>query len=226
MIVSGRITDANPHTLTIQVAYDPRFVTQKWDEVQVDIPDGRRISPEQRRKAYALMGEIAAWSGSCPDEVKLTVKHDFVQRHLEGLHRELFSLADCDMTTARGFITYLIDFVLEFDVPLRMPLLDVCDDVEKAVYACLMHKRCIICGAPCDLHHVDRIGMGGDRHDVCHLGMECLPLCRVHHQEAHQHGDQALMQRYHVTPVVIDEKISRLYRLGRRPKHEQTDDHR
>ena len=93
MIVSGRITDANPRTLTIQVPYDPRFVTQQWDEVQVDIPDGRRISPEQRRKIYALMGEIATWAGMDREEVKLTVKHDFVQRHLEGLHKELFSLS-------------------------------------------------------------------------------------------------------------------------------------
>lgn len=45
MIVQGRITDANPHWLTIQVPYNPRFVTQKWEEVAVDIPDGRHISP-------------------------------------------------------------------------------------------------------------------------------------------------------------------------------------
>lgn len=226
MIVSGRITDANPRCLTIQVPYDPRFVTQQWDEVQVDIPDGRRISPEQRRKTYALMGEIAAWAGMDMEEVKLTVKHDYVQRHLEGLHKELFSLADCDMTTARNFITYLIDFVLEFDVPLKMPLLDVCDDVRKAVYACLMHKKCIICGIKCDLHHVDRVGMGGSRDDMCHIGMECLPLCREHHQEAHQHGDRALMDKYHLEPIVIDEKIAKLYRLGRRKNDEQADHHR
>lgn len=186
----------------------------------MDIPDGRRISPEQRRKTYALMGEIATWAGMDREEVKLTVKHDFVQRHLEGLHKELFSLSDCDMTTARNFITYLIDFVLQFDVPLKMPLLDVCDDVQKAVYACLMHKRCIICGAKTELHHVDRVGMGNDRDDICHIGMECLPLCREHHMEAHQHGDRALMDKYHLEPVTIDEKIAKLYRLGRRKPNE------
>lgn len=218
MIAHGRITGIDTAAQQIQIAvpYDPRFVTQKWDEVTVDIPDGRRISPEQRRKAYAIMGEIAAWAGMEPEEVKLTAKHDFVRHHLEGLHKELFSLADCDMTTARLYITYLIDFVLEFDVPLKMPLLDVCDDVQKAVYACLMHKKCIICGKPCDLHHVDRVGMGGDRHDMCHIGMECLPLCREHHMEAHQHGDQALIDRYHLETITIDEKIARLYKLGRK----------
>ena len=216
MIVSGRVTDASPRELTIKVPYDPRFVTQQWDEVQVDIPDGRRISPEQRRKAYALMGEIAAWAGMTPEEVKLTHKHDFVERHLEGLHKQLFSLADCDMTTARMFITYLIEFVLEFDVPLKMPLTEVCDDILKAVYACLMHKKCIVCGQKTELHHVDRVGMGGNRDDMIHIGMECLPLCRDHHREAHDHGDRALMDKYHLEPIKIDEKIARLYRLGRR----------
>lgn len=216
MIAAGKITGVTPREITITVPYDPRYVTQQWDEVTVDLPDGRKISPEQRRKAYALMGEIAEWAGMEPEEVKLTAKHDFVQRHLEGLHRELFSLASCDMTTARQFITYLIDFVLQFDVPLRVPLVTLCDDIQKAVYSCLMHHKCIICGKPCELHHVDRVGMGGNRHDMCHIGMECLPLCREHHTEAHDHGDQWLMELYHLVTVVIDEKIAREYRLGKR----------
>lgn len=214
MIARGTIVSASASGLTIHVPYDPRYVTQHWQEVEVNIQDGRTISPEQRRKAYALMGEIAAWSGMTPDEVKLTHKHEFVHRHLEGLHRELFSLADCDMTTARQFISYLIDFVLEFDVPLKVPLVSVCDDVGQAVYACLMHKKCVVCGKPCDLHHVDRVGMGNDRRAIDHMGLRCLPLCREHHMEAHEHGDAALMDKYHLEPVEIDEKMIKLYKLG------------
>ena len=219
MIARGRITGIGPHGVTIHVPYDRRYLIRECSEVQVDIPDGRTISPEQRRKAYALMGEIAVWAGMTPDEVKLTQKHDFVERHLEGLHKQLFSLSDCDMTTAREFITYLIEFVLEFDVPLRVPLTDLCDDIRKAVYACLTHKKCIVCGKPTELHHVDRVGMGGDRHDMCHIGMECLPLCREHHREAHDHGDMALMDKYHLETVLIDEKIARLYRLGKKKEN-------
>ena len=216
MIVQGRIINAGPGGLTIHIPYDPKYVTQRWDEVAVDIPDGRRISPEQRRKAYALMGEISEWSAMSLEAVKMTLKHEFIQRHLDTLHRELFSLSDCDMTTARLYITYLIDFVLEMDVPLRVPLVTLCDDIKRAVYSCLKHKRCIICGRPCDLHHVERVGMGGDRHDMCHIGMECLPLCREHRREAHDHGDQALMDKYHLEPVEIDREIAKVYRLGRR----------
>ena len=171
------------------------------DNVMVIWQDKRCISPEQRRKAYALMGEISIW------------KHDFIQRHIEGLHKELFSLSDCDMTTARDFITYLIDFMLEFDVPSRMPLYDLCDDIHRYVYACMMQKKCAVCGKKTELHHVDRVGMGRDRKEICHIGMEALPLCSDHHKEAHMHGDHVLLGKYHLQTVVIDAKIAKKYKL-------------
>lgn len=213
MIARGRIEHASPDGLVIRVPFDPRYITQQWDEVEVMIPDGRRISPDQRRKAYALMGEIAAWSGMAPDEVKLTQKHDFVQKHLEGLHKELFSLADCDMSTAREFISYLIDFVLEFDVPLKIPIMEVVDDVQKYVYACLLHKKCAVCGQKAELHHVDRVGMGNNRNEIMHIGRQCLPLCRMHHIEIDHRGDIRFCEQYHLDPVEIDDKISKIYRL-------------
>lgn len=213
MIAKGRIESASPQGLMIRVPYDPRFVTQQWDEVEVMIPDGRRISPDQRRKAYAIMGEIAAWAGMETEEVKLTQKHDFVQKHLEGLHKELFSLSDCDMTTAREFLSYLIDFVLEFDIPLKIPITDVVDDVQKYVYSCLMHKKCAVCGKKAELHHVDRVGMGNNRKEIMHLGRRCLPLCREHHIEIDHLGDERFCERYHIEPVEIDDKIAKLYRL-------------
>ena len=213
MITRGRIEKASPDGLMIRVPYDSRYVTQEWDEVEVMIPDGRRISPEQRRKAYALMGEIANWAGMTTEEVKLTHKHDFVQKHLEGLHKQLFSLSDCDVSTARDFITYLIDFVLEFDVPLRVPITDVVDDVQQYVYACLMHKKCAVCGKKAELHHVDRVGMGNNRNEITHTGRRCLPLCREHHIEIDHMRDERFCERYHIEPVEIDEKIFKKYRL-------------
>ena len=77
--------------------------------------------------------------------------------------------------------------------------------------------------------------MGGDRAHMSHIGLRCLPLCREHHQEAHQHGDAALMEKYHIEPIKIDDKIARTYKLGgaaqtskkrKRGKHEQVYDYR
>lgn len=185
------------------------------DQVCVIWRDARQISPEQRRKAYALMGEIARWSGDSPENVKSALKVDFRMRAMESLGKQLFSLSDCDMTTARLYITYLIDFMLENDVPSALPLVEYADDVERYVYACIIHRKCAVCGRKSDLHHVDRVGMGRNRDEICHIGMQALPLCREHHQEAHQHGDDALMCKYHLQSVAIDSKIAGVYRLGK-----------
>lgn len=225
-IATGKITGVTAEGLTVFVPYTntERYVRRAYDQVQVGLPDGRTISPEQRRKAYALLREIADWSGDYLESVKDTTKHDFVRDHLQGLRKELFSLSSCDMTTAREYISYLIELVLTYDVPTRVPLSELCEDIQRYVYACLMHKKCAVCGKPCDLHHVDRVGMGSDRKQMDHIGLRCLPLCREHHQEAHDHGDAALMEKYHLDPVKIDEKIAQAYKLGgRKAKHEQAD---
>ena len=193
----------------VMVATTRPDVPNLEDDVEVIWHDMRRISPEQRRKAYALMGEIAAWSGDSPENVKAALKVDFRMKALEAMEKRLFSLSDCDMTTARMFITYLIDFMLENDVPSSRPLAEYADDIERYVYACLIHRKCAVCGRRAELHHVDRVGMGRDRREICHIGMQALPLCREHHQEAHQHGDAALLEKYHLATVAIDERIAK-----------------
>ena len=214
-IISGKIVDVQPGYIVIRAVYDniDRLITRRYEEVQIGLEDGRRITPEQRRKAFALVGEIAAWSGYERDEAHLTLKHEFISKHLDQLQKELFSLSDCDITTAREYINYLIDFCLTFDVPTKVPLLDLCDDVERYVYACLIHKKCCVCGKKAELHHVDRIGMGNNRNEVEHVGRMCLPLCWEHHREVDQIGDDALCEVYHVTPVSIDARIVKTYRL-------------
>jgi len=226
-IVSGKITDISPDGLTIFVPYSnwERAARREYEEVEVALNDGRTISPEQRRTIYSFMGDISAWSGYERDQTKLVMKQEFINHHLEGLNKQLFSLSDCDMTTAREFQRYLLDFMFEFDVPASLPLHKFFqDDIEYYVYACVTHKRCCICGKKADLHHLgatddhtsSHVGMGRDRTEICHIGMMCLPLCREHHMEAHQHGDQALMDKFHLTDISIDEKIAKIYKLGKK----------
>jgi len=220
-IVKGKITDFGQDGVVLIRARLPdvmRACQRSYEDVEIGLPDGRTISPEQRRKAYALMGEIAAYTGYSPEQAKLTLKHQFMASHLESLQKELFSLADCDMTTAREFISYLIEFILEFDIPTGVSLSELCDDVQQYVYACLVHKKCAVCGKKAEIHHVDRVGMGRDRHDICHIGMDALPLCEEHHRlnGIHQLGDDRFMAKYHLQPVEIDERIAKAYHLRRK----------
>lgn len=171
-----------------------------------------------------MIGEIAMWAGyksSETSDVNANMKMDFLQKRFDELSAaaiKSFSMSDVDVTTASLYISFLIDFILENNIPTKRPITDLCEDIHAAVYSAAIHKRCIVCGRKATLHHVDRVGMGGDRHDMCHIGMRALPLCWIdgaegHHQEAHRIGDNVLCDKYHLEPVVIDEKIAKIYKL-------------
>ena len=219
-IIRGRIEDYGADGSVYIRAIIPdigRACLRKYDEVQVGLPDGRRITPEQRRKAYALMNEIAEWMGDVPEYVKRLMKIEFMVRRMQAIKKELFSLSDCDVTTAKEFITYLIDFIIEHDVPTRTPLIELCDDINRYVYACLMHKKCAVCGkAHADLHHTQAIGAGRDRDDILQLGMPVLPLCREHHMESHNMGQQEFLKLHHLQPIQLTVEIGKKYKLTKK----------
>jgi hypothetical protein len=114
---------------------------------------------------------------------------------------------------ARLFITYLIDFCLLHGVDVGEPLYQLSEDIPRYVWACLMNKRCAVCGRKAELHHVDAVGMGRNRKEICHIGMRALPLCREHHTEIHAVGWEDFLRRYILEPVKIDERIADVYRL-------------
>lgn len=183
-------------------------------KVEIILWDGRRISPEQRRKCYALLGEIAEYTdgirtAETVDEQKRLLKMEFMLKRMEATERRMFSLADCDMSTAREFITYLIDFIIANDIPTRVPLIDNCDDIAAYMYACTMHRKCAVCGKAADIHHCEgsRIGAGVDRTKVHQLGREVLPLCRVHHTELHAIPESEFIAKYHLQKVKLDELL-------------------
>ena len=191
-------------------------------KVEIILWDGRRISPEQRRKCYALLGEIAEYTdgirtAETVDEQKRLLKMEFMLRRMEATERRMFSLSDCDMSTAREFITYLIDFIIANDIPTRVPLIDNCDDIAAYMYACTMHRKCAVCGKPADIHHCEgsRIGAGVDRTKVHQLGREVLPLCRVHHTELHAVPESEFMKKYHLQKVRLDEALCKRLKFKR-----------
>ena len=217
-IVGGKVVDISPDgycTIRAVLPNIDRAILRQYSKVQIGFADGRTITPEQRRKAYALMREIAEWMGDLPEYVKRLMKMEFMVTRMQALEKHIFSLSDCDMTTAREFITYLIDFIIEHDVPTQTPLIELCEDISRYVYACLMHKKCAVCGKHADLHHCEGgvVGMGNDRTKVNHIGRPALPLCREHHTVIHQVGQADFLSKYHLVTVPIDKKIAKIYRL-------------
>lgn len=222
MVLLGNVVEERDDGVTVFVPFphDKKKPEGYQSVVGVELVDKRHISADQRKKAYVLISYIAAWWGYTPLEcMKEMLKLMFIGE-AETLRRS-FSLSDCDMTTARLFITYLIDFCLLHGVDVGEPLYQLSEDIPRYVWACLMNKRCAVCGRKAELHHVDAVGMGRNRKEICHIGMRALPLCREHHTEIHRIGQGDFLKRYILEPVRIDERIAKVYRLNTKPSKKE-----
>lgn len=219
-VIEGIITGYDERgimTLTAQYDNPERFIKRRYKAVLIGLEDDRRITPEQRRKAYALINEISDWSGNPPDYIKELTKMQSMKEEEIKLYKKLFSLADCSMETASRYISHLVDMVLYWDVPTRRPLQELCDDIAKYLFSCLKHKKCSVCGRRGELHHMEAIGMGNDREEVIQEGMECMCLCREHHTEYHKIGRQSFLQKYHFDAGVrMNDELCKVWKVRRK----------
>ena len=184
------------------------------DDVIVVWQDSRNRTAEQNRKAWALMTEIADFQGQEKEATYREQALAFTDKFLEILQGRLFHLSTATVSEASAFITMLIEIIVENGIPTKEPLYQMCEDVERYVYACLMNKKCCVCGKKADLHHVSTIGMGYNRNTKPQLGALVMPLCREHHTEYHTIGRTAFEERYHAVPVQMDKRIAGKYNIS------------
>ena len=216
MIKTGKVVETTNEGVTVFVPFSTHdYMKEYKPDVLVEFDDGNCITQLQRKKAHALIRDISLWWSCTPMEATKEITKMMFRSNEPSLHAEMFSLSDCDRTTARLYITYLIDFCVLHGVPTRDKLYEVCEDMEKYVWACLMTKTCCVCGLPhADLHHVDAIGSGRNRNHVLQIGMPALSLCRRHHMQSHTLGQQSFLDRYHLTPLPITDEIGKVYNLS------------
>lgn len=167
-------------------------------KAEIRFDDGRHISAEQRKKAYATIRDIADYTGYLPEEQKEWLKY----LHISNTGAEYFSLSTCTMDTAREFINTILEYAIENGVSLTENAIDRTDDVGRYLYFCLIHKKCAICGRAGEIHHEDAIGMGNDRRRVDDTRYRKICLCRKHHTIAHQRGVEDFQKMYKVYGIV------------------------
>lgn len=226
--ITGTITgyDERRGVLLIEAPYQdyPTMLRREYKKVSVQLIDSRPLSDRQRRACYALLGDIAEYTGEGKDTTKEWMKLKFMVEDVGQTGERLFSLATAPMSLVAAFQRFLVRFILEWDIPTTFPLLDFVDDVEDYTYSCLVNKRCAVCGGRAELHHVDHVGMGRDRDEIIHEGMRALPLCRKHHTEAHDRGQESFESLYHLPHgIVLDKTLCRIYGLKTRRKNAEQD---
>lgn len=201
MVCTAKILEYDGHRLVL-APEEPilrELIQKDVENVELRLDDGRGISAAQRKKVFAVIRDIALWSGHEPEYLRGLFTWEFCCR--EGV--EAFSLSDVDMTTARAFITYLIEFCMAHNVPTKKPLSAYSDDVERYLYQCLEHRKCAVCNGPAQVHHIDRVGMGRDRRHIHHQGLKAVALCHRHHMEAHGRGE-GFLEENHIWGIALD----------------------
>lgn len=217
-VVKGKITKYDERTgiVTIEAKYDDVYtlIKRQYNECLVQMIDSRELSDKQRRCCYALIREIADYTGNSIGLTKEYTKLKFMSDDMEHTFDRIFSLSNAPMSLVCAFQRFLVRFIIEQDIPTSFSLLGYVDDTADYVYSCLINKKCCICGRPADLHHTEAIGMGRDRNEIVHEGMPVLPLCREHHMEAHTMGQKAFEEKYHLDGgIILDKTLCRIYKL-------------
>lgn len=113
------------------------IVKKRIKDCMIWLDDGRHISAEQRKKAYATIRDIADFTGYAPEEMKERLKLE----HIIRTGCKEFSLSDCTMDTAREFINTMLDLALEMGIPLMDFGSNRTDDIDHYLWACLKNRR-------------------------------------------------------------------------------------
>ena len=177
---------------------------KKIKKAEMRFDDGRIISIEQRKKAYATIRDIADYTGYLPEEQKEWLKYLYIQKTGD----DYISLSDCSMDQAREFINVILDFAIEHVIQLSDLAINRTDDIGKYLYFCIKHKKCAICGQDGEIHHEDAIGMGNDRKTLDDSNHKKICLCRKHHTIAHQMGVDRFTKMYKVYGIIVKEESS------------------
>ena len=204
VILEGVKEDRTGTTLLVKIP-DKRIseslVRKRVRSAELRLDDGRTITADQRKKAYATIRDIADYTGYLPEEQKEWLKY----LHISKTGCWYFSLSDCSVDTAREFINTILEYAIENGVQLTEQAINRTDDIGRFLYYCIKHKRCCICGQDGEIHHVDAIGMGNDRKHYDDSKHRKMCLCRKHHTIAHQRGIESFEKMYKVYGIVVDE---------------------
>jgi len=196
----------------VYVPFSPTHLLAKRQikRFEVRIDDGRSISGLQRRKIYATLRDVAAWTGHHVEELKDHFKAEYVAR----TGNPWFSTSSCSMTTANEYLEILLEHCLEWEIPTQDNLAEYAPDISRYLYMCLYHKKCCITRkSGAHLHHVDHVGSGRDRREIIHKGMRAMPLLPEYHDEAHLIGQESFNRKYKVFGIKLDDDLCKVWGL-------------
>jgi len=174
---------------------------------EVEVPDNKKLSIEQRKKIFALCRDIELHWGEPVESLRKRF-----QSELEIMNGyDEISLRDCSMRVARELIELIIAFMFHHQIPMRVETSKLLSGDKSMLYWATVNRNCVLCGeSNADLAHHYAIGRGANRKKMQHYDYEVLALCRFHHQEQHNIGVKSFDEKY----ILQDSWIKVDYRLN------------
>ena len=174
---------------------------------EVEIPDNKKLSIEQRKKIFAMCRDIELHWGEPVESLRQRF-----QTELEIMNGyEHISLSNCSMKIARELIELIIAFMFHHQIPMRVETSKLLSGDKAMLYWATVNRNCIICVKPnSDLAHHYAIGRGKNRKTMNHYGYEVLALCREHHSEQHNIGVDTFDKKNHLENswIKVDDKLN------------------
>lgn len=174
-----------------------------------------RRSLAQNNMIYALINDIVRHHYN--DNEK-THKREF-KRDTESIKKVLkvgfaaetglpenFSTARLSKDQATDFISFILEFCFQFDVPLSRPGIELTSDINRYLFLCIKYRKCAVTGRRGEIHHINAIGMGRDRREYDHSKSLLICLSREKHNEVHKIGWEAFKSKYHVDGIRLTEE--------------------
>lgn len=159
----------------------------------------RHISPEQRKKAFAMLNDISDYTSYSLIETEQLMKYRFISTQLIP---KFFSLFDYSMTVDKNLIDFMITFCIQQDIPFTTKVWNEIASSYALQHQCLLKRLCVICGKPhADLAHYDSVGSGRNKKESNHVGLREMTLCRKHHSLQHSIGLVEFCQIYQVKTI-------------------------
>ncbi|HHX62332.1 MAG TPA: hypothetical protein GX707_16715 [Epulopiscium sp.] len=178
-----------------------KYSTGNTVDAEIRINDGRRINADQRKRIFATVKDIAVYTGDDPEYIRGILLYDYCAKTGE----MPFSLSNCSVSQARDYTSHIMDFALEWNIPLTGLGIDRTEDVDRYLYSCIKFRRCAITGqANADIHHIDAVGMGGNRNEVDHSRLRLIALSRKWHNRVHEQGEQEIFDKYKIYGIKVD----------------------
>ncbi|BGE82831.1 putative HNHc nuclease [Staphylococcus petrasii] len=176
---------------------------------EVEVPDNKKLSIEQRKKIFAMCRDIELHWGEPVESLR---KRFQAELEIMNGYNEI-SLSNCSMRIARELIELIIAFMFHHQIPMRVETSKLLSGDKSMLYWATVNRNCVLCGkSGADLAHHYAIGRGANRKKMQHYDYEVLALCREHHSEQHNIGVKSFDEKYILQDswIKVDDRLNRM----------------